>query len=93
MEYFKNYLQGLGVATIHISLDMQLYMAAMWVKWSDIERWRATVPHPGGMHNLMSFFACIEKLLKGSVYENLLLAAYNGFAGIKSGTRWTVAIH
>ena len=49
--------------SVHISLDMQLYMVAVQVKWSDPERWRAVSAHPGGMHNVMSFIGCIGRAL------------------------------
>ena len=40
MEYCKKYLPSHGMSSFHISLDMQLYMVAVQVKWSDPERWR-----------------------------------------------------
>ena len=63
LDYCKNYLQSLGMNTIHITLDMQLYMVAIQVKWSDPEKWATLVMHPGGMHCVMSFLGCIGKLM------------------------------
>ena len=54
------------MSSVHISLDMQLYMVAVQVKCSDPERWRAVIAHPGGIGNLM----------KGAGVEELLGAAY-----------------
>lgn len=92
MKYVKNYLQGTGMTTVHISLDMQLYMVAVQVKWSDLERWKAMIVHPGGMHTLMSILGCIWKLMKGSELDDLLRAAYRGLAGILSGKSWSRAM-
>ena len=47
LDYCKNYLQSLGMSTVHITLDMQLYMVAIQVKWSDPEKWATLVIHPG----------------------------------------------
>ena len=80
------------MSSVHISLDMQLYMVAVQVKWSDPERWRAVIAHPGGMHNVMSFIGCIGNLMKGSGVEELLGAAYSGLAGMLSGKSWPRAM-
>ena len=80
------------MSSVHISLYMQLYMVAVQVKWSDPERWRAVIAHPGGMHNVMSFIGCIGNLMKGSSVGELLGAAYSGLAGILSGTSWPRAM-
>ena len=92
MEYFKKYLQGMGMSKVHISLDMQLYIISLQVKWSDPERWKTIITHPGGMHTLMSFLGCIGKLMKGSGLEDILKAAYRGLAGILSGKSWPRAM-
>ena len=76
MEYCKKYLQSHGVSSVHISQDMQLYMVAVQVKWSDPERRREVIAHPGGMHNVMSFIGCIGNLMRGTGLEELLGAAY-----------------
>ena len=64
------------MSSVHISLDMQLYMVAVLVKWSDPERWREAISHPGCMHSVMSFIGCIDNLMKGSGLKELLGAAY-----------------
>lgn len=63
-------------------------MVALQVQWSDLERWKAVIVHPGGMHILMSFLGCIGKLMKGSGLEDLLRVAYRGLASILSGKSW-----
>ena len=73
------------MSSVHISLDMQLYMVEVLVKSSDPERWRAVISHPGCMHNVMSFIRCIDNLMKGSGLKELLGAAYCGLEGIFSG--------
>ena len=80
------------MSSVHISLGMQLYMVAVQVKWSDPERWRAVIAHPGGMHKVMSFIGCIGNLMKGSGVEELLGAAYSGLAGMLSGKSWPRAM-
>ena len=80
------------MSSVHISLDMQLYMVAVQVKWSDPERWRAVIAHPGGMHKVMSFIGCIDNLMKRAGVEELLGAAYSGLAGILSGKSWSRAM-
>ena len=80
------------MSSVHISLDMQLYMVAVQVKWSDPERWRAVIAHPGGMHNVISFIGCIGNLMKGSGVEELLGGAYSGLAGMLSGKSWPRAM-
>jgi hypothetical protein len=92
MEYCQNYLLGQGMSTVHISLDMQLYMVALQVKWSDMDRWKTVIVHPGGMHVVMSFLGCIGQLMKGSGLEELLKAAYSGLTGILSGKSWPRAM-
>ena len=71
LDYCKNYLQSLGMNTVHITLDMQLYMVAIQVKWSDPEKWATLVIHPGEMHCVMSFLGCIGKLMRGSDWSSI----------------------
>ena len=85
LDYCKNYSQSLGMNTVHITLDMQLYMVAIQVKWSDPEKWATLVIHPGEMHCFMSFLGCIGKLMRGSGLEELIGAAFSGLTGILNG--------
>ena len=80
------------MSSVHISLDKQLYMVAVQVKWSDPERWREVIAHPGGMHNVMSFIGCIGNLMRGTCLEELHSAAYSGLAGILNGKSWPRAM-
>ena len=92
LNYCKNYLQSSSMNTVHITLDMQLYMVAIQVKWSDPEKWATLVMHPGRMHCLMSFLGCISKLMRGSGLEELIGAAFSGLTGILNGKNWPRAM-
>ena len=92
LDYCKNYLQSLGMNRVHITLDMQLYMVAIQVKWSDPEKWATLVMHPGGMHCVMSFLGCIGKLMRGSGLEDLIGAAFSGLTGILNRKNWPRAM-
>ena len=92
LDYYKNYLQSLGMDTVHITLDIQPYMVAIQVKLSDPEKWATLVIHPGGMHCLMSFIGCIGKLMRGSGLEELIGAAFSGLTGILNGKNWPRAM-
>ena len=92
LNYCKNYLQSSSMNTVHITLDMQLYMVAIQVKWSDPEKWATLVMHPGRMHCVMSFLGCISKLMRGSGLEELIGAAFSGLTGILNGKNWPRAM-
>ena len=92
LDYCKNYSQSLGMNTVHVTLDMQLYMVAIQVKWSDPEKWATLVIHPGEMHCVISFLGCIGKLMRGSGFEDLIGAAFNGLTGILNGKSWPRAL-
>lgn len=48
-------LRRLGMSHSHITFDMQLYVIACLIKWSDTQRWSSVVLRQGMMHTLMSF--------------------------------------
>ena len=60
MNYLIKSLQSFEMQYAHITLDMQLYILACTIKWSDVEKWKRVVPHPGMMHTLISFVGCIR---------------------------------
>ena len=76
----------------HISVDIKLYQISCLVQGSDPYAWKSLVLHPGTMHTLMSFFGCIETLMKALGVDVLLTAAFGGVAGITSGKSWTNAL-
>ena len=71
---------------------MQLYQIACLVQWSDPQRWRSLVLHPGMMHTLMSFLGCIGTLMSASGVDVLLSAAFGCVNGIITGKAWTNAL-
>ena len=58
MDYCKKYLQSRDMSSVHISLDMQLYMVAVQVKWSDPERWREALRILGACLSCMTYCRC-----------------------------------
>ena len=80
MNYLLKSLQSFGMQYAHITLDMQLYILACIIKWSDVEKWKHVVHRCGMMHTLMSFVGCIgpgnAKWLAIFRWRNALNALY-----------------
>ncbi len=84
--------KGYGMKYANICMDMQLYIVACQIKWSDTERWKDVILHPGMMHALMSFVGCIGTLLKSSGLEVLLSPTFVCIKSILSGKAWPQAL-
>ena len=72
----KQTLKTFSIQYAHLSVDLQLYHLACIVQWSDSYCWTSLVLHPGMMHTLMSFRACIRALIKASRVDMLLTVAF-----------------
>ena len=90
--YLEKTLKNFGMQYVHLSVGLQLYQTACFLQWSDPDRWKALVLHPGMMHMLMSFLGCIGTLMKASGLDVLLTAAFGGVTGITTGKSWTNAL-
>ncbi len=65
-------LQDLGMTYIQLSPDMQLYIHATQMKWSDSQRLQNLILRPGVMHIVQNVCGCIGHLMKGSGLETLI---------------------
>ena len=90
--YLEKSLKGFGLKYAHVPLDLQLYIVACLIQWSDPVRWKSIIFHRGMMHTLMSFLGCIGSLMKASGIEALLAVAFGGIANILNGKSWTNAL-
>ena len=87
----KNIVQTFSMQYAQLPVDILLDHTSCIVQWSDSYCWTSLVLHPGMMHTLMSFLGCIEKLMKASCVDMLLIVAFGGVAGIITG-KWTNAL-
>ena len=78
LVYMQRSLVDMGMTSIHLSIDMQLYIVTKQVCWYHPEWFHNVFVHPGGMHIIQSFIGCIAKLMKGSALEVYVAAAYGG---------------
>jgi hypothetical protein len=92
MAYLDRTLKSLGMLHVHLTLDMQLYIIACQIKWSDPVRWNSVVLRPGMMHTLMSFIGAIGQNMKCTGVEELIGAAYSGIGNIMNGKAWPKAM-
>ena len=46
-----------------LTSDQQLYRVMVDITWSNSISWRVLIPRMGGMHWIMSFVDCVEKLM------------------------------
>ena len=75
-----------------ITFDMQLYVIACSIKWSDPQRWSTVILRPGMMHALMSFIGSIGKLMESTGVEELVGASFGGLTSIFNGKAWPKAM-
>ena len=61
--YMQQSLVDMGMTSIHLSIDMQLYRVTKQVCWYHPEQFHNVFVHPGGMHIIQIFIGCIAKLL------------------------------
>ena len=92
MIYMQKNMEAMGMKTIHLSVDMQLYIIGSQVKWSYPEKFQNIIFRPGIMHVIMSACGSIGKLNQGTGLDRLLSAAYGGISGIMSGSSWVKAL-
>ena len=59
MAYLDDAMKNFGMKYTFLTFDLQLYIVACLIKWSDQERWSCVILRPGMMHILMSFLGCI----------------------------------
>ena len=85
-------MKNFGMKYTFLTFDLQLYIVACLIKWSDQERWSHVILRPVMMHTLMSFLGCIGALMKGSGIDTLGGAAFAGLAGIFNGKSWPMAL-
>ena len=90
--YMKESLAEQGMTYTNISIDMQLYMIAQQIKWSQPERFKDVILRPGAMHIIMSFLGCIGTLMKGSGLDVLVGAAFGHITGIMNGKAWVMSM-
>lgn len=92
LTYMQKSLVDMGMTHVHISIDMQLFIVTKQVCWFHPIQFNNVIVHPGGMHIIQSFVACIAKLMKGSALEVYVGAAYGGLTGIFNGKSWVKAL-
>ena len=71
-------LQNLGMTYIQLSSDMQLYIHAMQIKWSNTQTFQNLIFRPGVKHIVQNLCGCIGQLMQGSSLEILIGAAFGG---------------
>ena len=92
MAYLDTSLKQLGMSQSHITFDMQLYVVACLIKWSDPKRWSSVILRPGMMPTLMSFIGSIGKLMKSTGVEELVAASVGGLTSIFNRKAWPKAM-
>ena len=92
IEYMKASMEDMGMKYIHISIDMQLFISSIHIRWHNFIKYHNVILHPGGMHIIMSFVGGISRLMEGSGLEVYIGAAYGGLTGIFSGKSWVKAL-
>ena len=76
LSYMQKAIVDMGMTLVHVSSDMQLFIVTKQVCWNQPEQFHNVIVHPGGMHIIQSFCACIANLMKGSALEIYVAAAY-----------------
>ena len=82
LTYMQRLLLDMGMAHVHLSVDMQLFVVTKQVCWHQQLQFQNVIVHPGGMHIIQSFIGCIAKLMNGSALDIYVAAAYRGLTGI-----------
>ena len=65
--------------------DQQIYRVALNVIWANPTRWSNFYPRIGGMHWLMIFVGCADKLMANSGLEKLVGSAFGGVSKMLIG--------
>ena len=92
LTYMQRSLLDMGMAYVHLSVDMQLFVVTTQVCWHQQLQFQNVIVHPGGMHIIRLFIGCIAKLMNGSALDIYVAAAYRGLTGIFNGKSWVKAL-
>ncbi len=92
LQHMVTSMKAFGMTYANICMDMQLYIVSCKTKWSDIDRWKYVILHPGMMHTIMSFLGCIGTLMHSSGIEVILAASFGSLKSIMSGKAWPQAL-
>ena len=85
VTYMQRSLLDMGMAYVHLSVDMQLFVMTKQVCWHQQLQFQNAIVHPGGMHIIQSFIGCLAKLMNGSALDIYVAAGYRGLTGIFNG--------
>ena len=75
-------LTDLGMTYIHLSPDLQLYIQAMQIKWSEPRAFDWLILRPGVMHIEQNVCGCIGQLMMGSGLADPIGSAFGGGGSI-----------
>ena len=92
MDYMKQNMEDMDMEYVHISCDMQLYIPTVHIRWHNFMKYQNVIPHPGGMHIIMSYVSGIGKLMEGSGLDVYVGAAYGSLTGIFNGKVWVKSL-
>ncbi len=76
----------------NISVDIQLYITALKIKWIELWKCVKVIPHPGAMHIIMSFMGCNGNFMKGLELDRLVGATLKDLASIMSWKSWVMSM-
>ena len=92
LTYVQISLLDMGMAYVHLSVDMQLFVVTKQVCLHQQLQFQNVIVHPGGMPIIQLFIGCIAKLMNGSALDIYVAAAYRGLTGIFHGKSWVKAL-
>ena len=72
--------------------DQKLYRVTLEIIWEDPQRWKNFYPRLGGMHWVMSFSGCIEKVMAISGLENIMSYAFAGVPKMLIGKKFPASL-
>ena len=75
-------LQDLGMTYIQLSTNVQLFIQAMQIKWSDSQRFQNLILRTGVMHIVQNVCGCIGHMMQGSGLETLIGSAFGRVSNI-----------
>ena len=80
--YMMKSLTDLGMTYIHLSPNLQLYIQAIQIKWSEPQAFDRLILRPGVMHIEQNVCGCIGQLMMGSGLADLIGSAFGGGGSI-----------
>ena len=92
LMYIQRSLLDMGMAYVHLSVDMQLCVVTKQVCWHQQLQFQNVIVHPGDMHIIQLFIGCIAKLMNGSALDIYVAPAYRGLTGLFNGKSWVKAL-